>query len=132
MSGTQQQPVPPLSTILVVEDDRDTCEFVVLLLSVAGYQTLEATTGAAALSVVAGQPVHAILLDLRLPDQDGLAVCRHLRANGHPELPIILMTAGQTPDVQRRAQEAGVTALLAKPFAPDVLLERVASLLQAP
>src|SRR5919199_108786 len=51
------------ATILVVEDDADTREFIVMLLGLAGYQTLEAGSGAAALSMIAGQPVQAITLD---------------------------------------------------------------------
>ena len=86
---------------------------------------MEAASGAAALTAVGAQPVHAIVLDLRLPDMDGLAVCRHLRADGYPDLPIILVTADQTPGLARRADEAGVTTMLAKPFAPEALLERL-------
>ena len=56
---------PPPATILVVEDDTDTREFIVMLLDLAGYQTLEAASGAAALRLIAAQPVHAITLDLR-------------------------------------------------------------------
>jgi len=116
---------------LIVEDDADTRELIVMLLDIAGYQTLEAASGAAALAAIAGQRVQGILLDLRLPDFDGLAVCRHVRANGHPDLPILMMTANQTPNVECRAREAGVTAFLAKPFAPGALRERLTSMLPA-
>ncbi len=129
MPGTQQQG-PAVRTILVAEDDTDTREFTVMLLSMAGYQTLEAASGAAALATIARQMVQAILLDLRLPDMDGLAVCRQLRGNGHPDLPIILMTADQTPDVERRARDAGVTAFLSKPFAPEALLQKLSDLVR--
>ncbi len=121
---------PGTTPILVVEDDADTREFVVMLLNIAGYQTLEAASGTAALTAIAGQRVQAILLDLRLPDLDGLAVCRHIRANGHPDLPVLLMTADQTPDVERRARDAGVTAFLSKPFAPEALLEKLSGLVE--
>ncbi|MDQ5853491.1 MAG: response regulator [Chloroflexota bacterium] len=118
-------PVDSTATILVVDDDFDTREFLVLLVDDAGYHVVEAASGAAALAAVAAQPVHAIVLDLRLPDMDGLAVCRHLRADGYPDLPIILVTADQTPGLARRADEAGVTTMLAKPFAPEALLARL-------
>ncbi len=130
MPATHQQS-PSAATILVVEDDSDTREFLVMVLSMAGYGTLEAASGATALTMLADQPVEAVLLDLRLPDGDGLAVCRHLRGTGHLDLPIILMTADRMADVEQRAQEASVTTVLAKPFAPEVLLERVSSLLQS-
>ena len=122
---------PGTATILVVEDDTDTREFIVMLLSLAGYRTLEAGSGAAALSMIAGQPVQAITLDLRLPDMDGLEVCRHLRGNGYPDLPIILVTADRTPNLDREAAEAGVTAVIEKPFPMDALLEQLTRLLPA-
>ena len=119
----------PTPTILVVEDDTDTRKFIVMLLDLAGYQTREAASGAAALHTLAAHPVHAITLDLRLPDLDGLAVCRHLRATGYPELPIILITADRTPNLARDATAAGVTAVIEKPFPPHALLEQLTQLL---
>ena len=124
-----QNPGP--ATILVVEDDTDTREFIVMLLSTDGYRTLEAASGEAAISMIARQPVQAMTLDLRLPDMDGLAVCRHLRANGYPDLPIILVTADRTPNLDRGAAEAGVTAVIEKPFPMDALLEQLTRLLPA-
>ena len=119
------------ATILVVEDDADTREFIVMLLSMVGYQTLEAGSGAAALSTIAEHPVQAMTLDLRLPDMDGLEVCRHLRAHGYPDLPIILVTADRTPNLGRDAAKAGVTDVIEKPFAPEALEKRIEGLLAA-
>ncbi len=116
---------PTTPTILVVEDDADTREFIVMLLSSAGYATLEAASGAAALTTMATHPARAILLDLRLPDMDGLAVCRYLRANGYPTVPILLVTAERRPLLDRNVANAGATGLLSKPFAPDALLEQL-------
>ena len=127
LSDDQQLPV---ATILVVEDDADTREFFVLLIGMAGYHVLEAASGTAALQTAAVHAVQGIILDLRLPDMDGLAVCRSLRANEYPDVPIILATADRTPDVTRRALEAGVTTMLEKPFAPEDLIERLRSVLQ--
>ena len=107
----------------------DTREFLVLFLGGAGYHVLEAATGAAALASVAAQAVHAIVLDLRLPDMAGLAVCRQVRADGHRDRPVILVTADHLPDVERTAADAGITSLLAKPFAPEELLARLSMLL---
>jgi CheY-like chemotaxis protein len=111
--------------ILVVDDDEDTREFLVMLLSFEGYQTLEAGSGVAALTEIEGQAVQSIVLDLRLPDMDGLTVARRLRANGHAATPIVLVTADRGADVERRAYDAGVTSFLAKPFPPEALLERL-------
>lgn len=124
-------PPPTSPTILVVEDDPDTREFIVMLLSFAGYHTLEAASGGRALTTIAEQTVQVIVLDFRLPDMDGLTVCRHLRANGYSDVPIILVTADRALDLELRAKEAGVTTLLAKPFQPEALLDRLAGLLPA-
>lgn len=131
MPGTQPQP-SRATTILVVEDDRDTREVLVMLLTVAGYAVLEAATGAAALAVMAAHAPHGILLDLRLPDMDGFTICRHLRAHGYPDLPIVLITADQQRDLARRAHDAGLTTVLPKPFTPDALLERLSRVLASP
>jgi CheY-like chemotaxis protein len=115
------------ATILIVDDDLDTREFIALIVGLAGYHTLEADTGAGALAMVAAQPLHAIVLDLRLPDMDGLAISRQVRTNGHDSLPIILVTADAWPDLRRLAAEAGVTTLIEKPFAPEALLDCLAT-----
>ena len=115
------------ATILIVDDDLDTREFIALLVGLAGYHTLEADTGAGGLAMVAAHPLDAIVLDLRLPDMDGLAVSRQVRTNGYHSLPIILVTADVWPDVRRRAEEAGVTALIEKPFAAEALLDCLAT-----
>ena len=70
--------------------------------------------------------MRAVLLDLRLPDLDGFAVCRQLRATGHGDLPIILVTADHTAHLERQAVDIGVTSVLRKPFLPEALLERLA------
>jgi two-component system response regulator MprA len=122
---------PGTATILVVEDDTDTREFIVMLLSMAGYRTLEAGSGTAALSMISGQPVQAITLDHRLPDMNGLEVCRHLRTHGYPDIPIILVTADRTPNLDRNAGAVGVTAVIEKPFPMEALPNQLARLLAA-
>jgi len=119
---------PTALPILVVDDDQATREFIVLLLNLERYQTLQAASGEAALATVAAQPVQAVVLDLRLPDLDGFAVCRQLRATGYAGLPVILITADDTPQLEHQAAAAGVTAVLRKPFLPEALLERLADI----
>jgi two-component system response regulator MprA len=88
---------------------------------------VEAASGAAALATVAAQPIQAMPLDLRLPDIDGVAVCRRLRGSGAETLPVILVSADHTPQLERRATAAGVTSVLRKPFEPEDSLERLAA-----
>jgi DNA-binding response OmpR family regulator len=123
------RPGPVPATILVVEDDGDTSEFFADLLDFAGYHTHVAASGTAALAAFPQQPIHLVLLDRRLPDMDGLDVCRTLRHTGAATVPIILLTADHSPDLGARAQEAGITAYLPKPVDPQVLLDRIAALL---
>jgi two-component system response regulator MprA len=121
-------PHPPALPILVVEDDQATREYLVLLLALEGYATVEAASGAATLATVATQPLQAVLLDLRLPDLDGFTVCRQLRALGHGALPILLITADHAPQLERQAADVGVSGVLRKPFEPAEVLTALAAI----
>ncbi len=115
-------------TILVVEDDGDTREFYADLLATAGYHVLAAATGRAALAHVGGSSVHGVLLDRRLPDMDGLSLCRHFREHLDQDAPILFVTADHDPALEVAARAAGATAFIAKPFLPNVLLDLLAAL----
>ena len=117
-------------TLLVVEDDAATSEFLVDLLSAEGYTTRVAASGHAALAMLMEQSVNAVLLDRRLPDMDGLTVCRKIRASIHSTVPIILLTADYSAELEAAAHAAGITDYLPKPFPPNVLLDRVAALIR--
>jgi DNA-binding response OmpR family regulator len=124
-------PVPVPVTILIVEDDLATSEFFADLLDFAGYHTRVAASGTAALAAFPQQPIHLVLLDRRLPDMDGLDVCRTLRHSGAVTVPIILLTADHSRALGDTARAAGITAYLSKPVDPHVLLDRIAALLHA-
>lgn len=113
--------------ILVVEDDEATSEFLVDLLSLEGYTTRVAASGSAALKQLAAHPASVVLLDRRLPDMDGLALCRQIRQSIDATVPIILLTADYGAELEAAAHDAGVTDYLPKPFPPDVLLDRIAA-----
>lgn len=122
---------PPMSaTILVVEDDAATNEYFVDLLSFEGYDVRVAALGRAALDALNEHEVQLVLLDRRLPDMDGFAVCREIRARHGVDLPVILLTADHAAGLGNQAHEAGVTEFLAKPFDGDVLLDRIADLIR--
>jgi DNA-binding response OmpR family regulator len=121
------RPVP--ATILVVEDDTDTREFYEALLSLAGHLVVSAADARGGLQQMAKQSVDAVVLDRRLPDMDGLAACQHIRAHFGPDLPIIIATANNDPEMRETARALGATDVLRKPFPPDVLLNRLAALL---
>lgn len=110
-------------TVLVIEDDADTSEFLVFLLEASGHNVETAVTGSEGFDRAALPGVDAILLDKRLPDTDGMILCPDLRARVGPTLPIIMMTADSEPDLLVKARKAGATTLLRKPFPRNMLLE---------
>ncbi len=123
---------PPMNaTILVVEDDAATSEFLLDLLEMEGYRTRHAASGHAALGVLMEHPINAVLLDRRLPDMDGLEVCREIRRTIHATLPIILLTAEYDVELEAAATRAGITKFMSKPFPPDRLIDQVAALIRS-
>ena len=116
-------------TILIVEDDAATSELFVELLSMEGYHTQVVTSGQAALTALAQQPISAVLLDWRLPDMDGLAVSRQIRHTLHLGVPIVLITAHHSLALEATARDAGVTVYFPKPMPAEMLLKRLATLI---
>ena len=120
---------PDRHTILVIEDDHDTLEFLELFLDMSGYQVQSAPTSERGLALAAAYPIEAVLLDRRLPDGDGIEVCRRLREQLGSAAPIVLLTADHDPELEAAAHAAGATAFLRKPFAPEALLQQLAAVL---
>lgn len=118
-------------TILVIDDDQDTLEFLELFLSMAGYRVQGAGTGTQGLALAAAHPVDVVVLDRRLPDADGVALCARLRERLGPAVPIVLLTADYDPQLETAARKAGATLFFRKPFAPDALLQQLVALLPA-
>ena len=111
-------------TILVVDDESDlvaTCE---RLLRPLGHACLTASTGPEAITLIDRADPALVVTDLRLPGADGLAVARHARAHV-PPVPVVLITAYDSPRARSAASEAGVDAYLAKPFANAAFLDSV-------
>jgi PAS domain S-box-containing protein len=118
--------------ILVVDDNPASLYSTVRILRSAGFEVIEAATGADALAA-ADQDVGMIILDINLPDIDGLEVCRRLRARGHTAyLPIIHLTATfVTLDDMEHSLSAGGDSYLTHPVDPAVLIATVRALLFA-
>ena len=118
--------LPPLVLVVdTVEDDR---EFFVHWLGTHGFRVATAASGAEAFSLVLDLAPAAVLLDLVLPDLDGLAVARVLTDDGATaDIPIIAISASVPGHNQVNAMEAGCRTFVAKPCPP----EEVLSLLQA-
>jgi two-component system, OmpR family, alkaline phosphatase synthesis response regulator PhoP len=117
------------SSILVVEDD----QAVRLSLRVAferqGFLVEEAATGAAGLARVASQPPDVVILDLMLPDVDGIELFRRLRRQ-QPDLPVVMLTARGDEVDRIVGLELGADDYVPKPFSPRELIARVRAVLR--
>ena len=112
-----------LLKVLLVEDEESMRRFLRPALSAQGYQVIEATTGAEALRLAASHNPELVVLDLGLPDVDGLEVTRRLRE--WTRVPILIISArGQEPD-KVQALDAGADDYLTKPFGLQELLARI-------
>lgn len=112
--------------ILLVEDDADLSAVVATRLSESGYAVRTAFTGPEALTAVADAVPDLVLLDIMLPEMDGLEVCRRLRAD-HPLLYIMMLTARSEEMDRVVGLEVGADDYLTKPFSLSELVARVRS-----
>jgi DNA-binding response OmpR family regulator len=113
--------------ILIVEDDRQLRASMTRGLREAGYAVEQATTGAQAISTSAADSFDVMVLDVRLPDNDGLAVCRAVRGSGN-RLPILMLTALDGVEQRIAGLDAGADDYLTKPFDFGELLARLRAL----
>ncbi len=108
-------------SVLIVDDEKNILLTLSQSLQLAGYHTELAQTGQLALEVAAARPVDAVLLDVRMPDMDGLQALERLLAL-RPGLSVIMMSGHATIDTAVRATQAGARDFLEKPVARDRLL----------
>jgi len=119
--------------ILVVDDEPSVTDLLAYNLRKAHYDVLTAADGREALRLASEANADLILLDLMLPEIDGLDVCRELRKLSTPwVLPILMLTAMAQPVDQLRGFAHGADAYLTKPFDSNELLKTVAMLLGDP
>src|SRR5450631_716091 len=114
--------------ILLVEDDPRLAEMLSEYLGQAGFRITIAPLGASALKHLSGEEYDAVVLDLMLPDMDGLDVCRQLRAKANTP---VLMLTGRGDAIDRIVGlELGADDYLPKPFEPRELLARLRAILR--
>jgi len=124
MSSTPVSPVPP-GDVLIVEDHALAADALRLMLETWGYRVRIAPTAAAALQACAERPADLMLLDLTLPDGNGLDVLAEATATGTAPRVTVALTGHDDPAVADRCRRAGCTAVLIKPIAPRELVGRV-------
>src|ERR1700739_2279918 len=114
--------------VLVVEDDSRLAEMLSEYLGQAGFRITVAAAGAAALRLTAEAPYDAVVLDLMLPDMDGLDVCREIRTRS--DTPVLMLTARGDAIDRIIGLELGADDYLPKPFEPRELLARLRAILR--
>jgi len=114
--------------ILLVEDDIRLAEMISEYLGEAGFHVATAGNGAAALAHLAEAECAAVVLDLTLPDMDGLDICRQLRAKS--DTPVLMLTARGDAMDRIVGLEIGADDYLPKPFQPRELLARLRAILR--
>lgn len=115
--------------VLVVDDDAGVRRAIERALVLHGFEVEAASGGAEALRLLAARAPDVVLLDVSMPDIDGLEVCKRLRAAGDPT-PVLMLTARDTIGERVAGLDAGADDYLVKPFALEELFARVRALLR--
>ena len=121
----------PGETILIIEDEHDIRELISYNLESEGWNTLKASAGNEGLELAQKTPPELILLDIMLPDIDGLEVCRKLkRSDSTKDIPVIMLTAKSEDSDVISGLELGAEDYITKPFSPRVLIARIRAVLR--
>lgn len=127
--GTSEEQVSSGAHILICDDDSELRLLLAGLFEKAGYRVSLATDGRELGRILrAGKPVDIVVLDVMLPGESGLEICRDLRA--HSTIPIVMLTARGTETDRIVGLEMGADDYLAKPFSPNELLARVRAIIR--
>ncbi|MFJ3055358.1 response regulator [Herbaspirillum sp. NPDC087042] len=116
--------------VLIVDDDREIRELVAAYLKKNGLRVDVAADGRQMRSFLASNAVDLVVLDIMMPGDDGLVLCRELRAGKHKAVPVIMLTARAEETDRVIGLEMGADDYLAKPFAARELLARIKSVLR--
>jgi DNA-binding response OmpR family regulator len=118
--------------ILVVDDDREMCSLFSFIFEREGYEVIAANSGEEAMACALSSAPAVILLDVMMPDHNGLDVCRWLKSNDQTQaVPVILITAYSHVHHRSEALKVGAVDLISKPFSPYALIARVRTALQS-
>ena len=109
--------------VLIVEDDRAICSFMRRVLEANGYESIIVGTGREALSMLTSHCPDVVILDLGLPDMDGMDVLTQLRA--WSLMPVVVVSARTDEREKVRALDAGADDYITKPFGTSELLARI-------
>ncbi|MFZ2449092.1 MAG: response regulator [Methylovulum miyakonense] len=116
---------PQIRRILLIENDVFFVGLLSLVLTKSGYGIISANNGKDAIKVLSEQPVDLIVLDLMMPEMDGLAFLHWLREEANATTPAIVLTGMVAADTEQHVMEAGGDALLYKPIQFPELLSKI-------
>jgi len=114
-------------SVLLVEDEENLASLVRAYLEQEGYRVIAVVTGAEALRAIETEPVRLVVLDLNLPDMDGLDVCRQIRTRS--SVPVVMLTARDEESDRLAGLVQGADDYIGKPFSPRELVARMKAVL---
>ncbi len=118
----------PNATIAIIEDEKNICSFIETILEAQGYQTVTASSGAEGIALISSKNPSVVLLDLGLPDIDGIEVIRKVRQ--WSSVPIIVISARTQEKSKVAALDLGADDYLTKPFGTSELMARIRATLR--
>lgn len=117
--------------ILVVDDDAMNLRMAEFILTKQGYEVKKADSGRECLTILQDEPMDLLLLDVEMPEMNGMQTLRKLRQdNIQPQLPVMFLSASMDEETVAYAEKLGCVDFIKKPFLPPDLLERVAKTLE--
>lgn len=117
--------------VLVVDDDREIRQMLCLLLQINGFETEEAQDGLDALQKIRRRLPDVVLLDVMMPNMDGITLCQLLRQNQETSfLPVVMLSGKAHPDAIEEGLRAGANRYLVKPSGLDILVSTLQELLE--
>jgi len=117
--------MPPAGSVLVADDDETNRKMIRSALAGAGYDFTIVDNGADALDAARSRAFDIMLLDVRMPEIDGLELTRRIRAMGGPQPRILVMTADTASSTEAAARGNGADAVLLKPVPPSILVDTI-------
>jgi CheY-like chemotaxis protein len=125
---------PGRTVVCIVEDDPDQLALADLRVSMAGYQVRAARSGAEFVNLIRSYaPPDIVLLDIMLPDGNGFDILARIRS--HPKLallPVVMLTAENTPDAIKRGLALGADAYVTKPYSKTIVVDTIRAVLRSP
>jgi CheY-like chemotaxis protein len=114
------------ATVLIIDDVEDSREVYAQFLRHFGYRVQEASDGAQGIAQARAIRPHVIVLDLAMPNLDGIETCRRFKADPETrEIPVVVLTARAYPSDRAEAEAAGCDLFLVKPCTPELMMKSI-------